>query len=202
MTSPLHAGAWWCVVSCDCVWLCMLVCVCVLGGCVCLLSKPWEQGALRGCEAGSQGLQQYICCCFSPKHPPFPGESFLSPPSVSPSFPPYFAITPPIPSSVLVETWCVRLLPPLCRVSHQRCTSLVVMEFGEDKKAERYSRSIGQDLWTQYENNIRENRFNYKLKTIKNYKKKKIIFIGSETLFLSIHPSLLCRRWGPSIHSS
>ena len=73
----VHGGVW-CVCVCECWGF--------EGGCVCLLSKPWEQGALQGGEAGSQGLQQYICCCFSPKHPPFPGESFLSPPFLSPSF--------------------------------------------------------------------------------------------------------------------
>lgn len=93
--------------------VCMCVCVC-RGGCVCLLSKPWEQGAFQGCEAGSQGLQQYICCCFSPKHPPFPGESFLSPPFLSPSFPP-FSSPPPPDIFALAAMRSVRLLPPLCQ---------------------------------------------------------------------------------------
>ena len=62
-------------------------CVVVSGVCVCnggmrlFVEQTVGTGSSPGsCEAGSQGLQQYICCCFSPKHPPFPRESF----SVSP----------------------------------------------------------------------------------------------------------------------
>lgn len=97
--------------ACGCTALCMCVCE---GGWWGVAFVCWANRGNRELSGvASQGLQQYICCCFSPKHPPFPGESFLSPPFLSPSFPPFSMTFPP--SLAFFAIWSVRLLPPLCQ---------------------------------------------------------------------------------------
>ena len=55
--------------ACGCMVVCGVVRLCVWGGCVCLLSKPWEQGALQGGESGPPTIHMLLLFTQTPSLP-------------------------------------------------------------------------------------------------------------------------------------
>lgn len=129
-------------------------CVCVMGGCVCLLSKPWEQGALRGvARQGVRASNNTYVVAFHPNTLPSREN-----PSPSPLFPSFFSpLTVPPPRVCACQQCGLWDYCPLsASVSHQLWTCLKLIVSAEDNShaaitvASSRSAVLGSRAETEY----------------------------------------------------